>query len=613
MTNFETTAAVAAGLLLCLPSARAVARDASTAPAVDRTIVVTATREPQPVADVLAPVVIIDRATIERSLAPDVGDLLRFHAGLDLARNGGPGQATSLFIRGTESNHAVVMIDGVRINPGTIGGAALQNVAPELVERIEVVKGPRSTLYGTDAIGGVVNVITRRGAEDGLQALVGYGRYGTRQAQLGGTYGGSLGELSLAASTLDSDGFPTRRGDDTDRGYRNRSFALGARGDAGPVEVAARWWRASGTSEYSDFFLTPVDQDFENSSAAVEAAGQVTETWRTRVTLSRVVDDVQQNQESFPGSGLDYARTRRHALDWQNGVRVGAHALTFGALLSREDTESLSFGERFDVGTDADTFYAQDQLELGRHRVLLAGGYTDHETFGGHATWNAEYGLRVGANTRLTAAAGTAFRAPDATDRFGFGGNPDLEPERSRNYELGLRHRVGGRHVFGLSAFENRIDDLIQFVTLSFDPFVGRNLNVERARIRGLEASWEYAGDDWRARAEAIRQDPEDRSDGSRLLRRAEESYTLAVARRVGPAELGADLLLAGEREDFGFPAPVRLGGYFLANLSASVVLGERWTVQARLENALDRDYQLADGYNTMRRALMVATRYDFR
>jgi vitamin B12 transporter len=167
--------------------------------------------------------------------------------------------------------------------------------------------------------------------------------------------------------------------------------------------------------------------------------------------------------------------------------------------------------------------------------------------------------------------------------------------------------------VLALSAFENRIDDLIQFVTLSFDPFVGRNLNVEQARIRGVEASWEYTGDDWRARAEAILQDPEDRSDGSTLLRRAKESYTLAVAKRVGPAELGADLLLAGHREDFGFPAPVRLGGYFLANLSASVALGDRWTVQARLENALDRDYVLADGYNTMRRALMVATRYDFR
>lgn len=129
----------------------------------ERRVIVTATRTPTPIEEVLASVVVIDRDEIERSLAGDAGDLLRFHAGLDIARTGGPGQTTSLFIRGAESNHTLVMVDGVRINPGTIGQPALQNLAPELIERIEVVKGPRSALYGTDAIGGVVNVITRRG------------------------------------------------------------------------------------------------------------------------------------------------------------------------------------------------------------------------------------------------------------------------------------------------------------------------------------------------------------------------------------------------------------------------------------------------------------------
>jgi vitamin B12 transporter len=603
-----------AALAATLYSAAARSDSASDAAgAVNRDVIVTATRIPQPAAEVLAPVVVIDRETIERSLAPDVADLLRFHAGLDFARNGGPGQTTSMFIRGTESNHAIVMVDGVRINPGTIGGAALQNVAPELIERIEVVKGPRSVLYGTDAIGGVVNLITRRHAGDSLRALVGYGRYGLRQAQVGGSYEGRLGEVTLDVSSLDFDGFPTRQRATTDRGYENRSFAVGARTEAGPVELAARAWRASGTSEYSDFFLAPVDQDYENSSLSVEAAGQVTGAWRTRVLVSRVVDDVQQNQESFPGSGLDYARTRRNSVDWQNAVEAGSHVLTFGALLTRENTGTLSFGSGFDVDTDANTFYAQDQIAAGPHRLLLAAGYTDHETFGGHATWNVEYGLNVGRDTLLTAAAGTAFRAPDSTDRFGFGGNAALEPERSRNYEVGFRHRLGARHVIGLQAFDNRIDDLIQFVTVSFQPFVGQNRNVDRARIRGVEASWEYVGDDWRARAEAIHQDPEDRSNGSRLLRRAEQSYTLALSRRYRGHELGVDVLAAGDREDVGFPTRARLGGYVLANLSARIALTPRWALQARLENALDRDYELADGYRTMGRAFMLAARYDVR
>lgn len=606
-------ALVAAQALGAPEAAAAPAVDPSAEPGIDRSVVVTATRTPQSAFDVLAPVVVIDREAVERSLATDVADLLRFHAGIELGRNGGPGQTTSLFVRGTDSNHTVVLVDGVRINPGTIGGAALQNVAPELVERIEIVKGPRSTLYGTDAIGGVVNVITRRARESGLQALAGYGRWDSRQLQLTGALAGEAGELTLAANSLESDGFPTRVDDATDRGYRNRSFALGARTEVGGVELGARWWRASGNNEYSDFFRTPVDQDFENSAAAVEAATQVTARWRTRVTLSRVTDEIFQNQPPFEGATeFDYALTRRNAIDWQNGVDLGAHRLTLGALLSRESTRATSFGSGFDVQTSSNTYYAQDQVEYGRHRVLLAAGYTDHDTFGGHPTWNAEYGLALGSGTLLTAAIGTAFRAPDATDRFGFGGNPDLDPERSRNVELGIRHRVAG-HTLALSAFENRIDDLVQFVTVSFDPFVGENRNVDRARIRGVEASWEYAGTDWRARVEAIRQDPEDRRDGSRLLRRAQSSATLALARRFGPHELALDVLATGDREDAGFPARVRLGGYTVANLAARFALTDSLHVQARLENALDRRYALASGFTTMRRALMVAARYDFR
>ena len=141
-------------------------------------IVVTATREKQDLERTMAPVLVIDRDEIELSLARDLADLLRFHAGLEISRNGGTGQTTSLFVRGTDSNHVLVMIDGIKINPGTIGGAAIQNIRPDMIQRIEVVKGPRSSLYGSDAIGGVINVITRK-ADGQMEFTAGAGRYGT--------------------------------------------------------------------------------------------------------------------------------------------------------------------------------------------------------------------------------------------------------------------------------------------------------------------------------------------------------------------------------------------------------------------------------------------------
>ena len=568
-------------------------------------LVVTANRIPTPLEEVLAPVILIDRDAIERSAAGDVTELLRFHAGLELGRNGGPGQTTAVFIRGAESNHTLVLVDGVRINPGTIGLAALQNIPPSMVERIEVVKGPRSALYGTDAIGGVINVITRRGADDGWSAELGYGDYDTRQASLNGGLATERLEFDLGLSWLDSDGFPTRTVDDTDRGYRNLSGSAQLRADIGPAEVALRHWRAEGTSEYSDFFLTPVDQDFETSTSALSVAWPVGTAARAEVGVTRLEDRTDQNQ------ARDYLRTVRDSVDAQIDWRASpVHELGTGAVFASEQARSESFGDAMRADTDQLNLFVQDRIGSGPHRALLALGYTDHETAGSAVTWNAEYGYSFVGGTTLYGLAGTGFRAPDATDRYGFGGNPALEPERSLSLEAGLRHRVGGRHALSLAVFRNDIRDLIEFVTLSYEPFEGENRNVAEARIEGVEAAWEYDAAPWRGRVEVIHQDPRNLDTGDVLLRRARNSLSVAVQRTLGPVELGLDVLAAGEREDFGFPEPVTLDAYVLANLSARWQVTPSVTLVGRVENLLDEQYELAHTFNTPDRGLYVSLRY---
>jgi vitamin B12 transporter len=577
------------------------------------TTVVTATRTDTVLDEVLAPVIVITREDLERSLAPDLAGLLQFHAGIDIGRNGGPGQVTSVFIRGTDSNHATVLVDGVRINPGTIGGASIQNIAPETIERVEIVKGPRSTLYGTDAIGGVINVITRSYADTGFGAATGYGRYDTLLATAGGGFGGTLGELAFSANWLDSAGFPARTIDDTDRGHDNTSFTLKGRTQLGAVNLGARYWQAAGTTEYSDFILTPVDQDFENRVAAVDATLAPTQRWSSRVTVSHIEDEIEQNQADFLGNFVRL-QTRRNAGDWQNDVRIGEHQLlTSGVLVTREETISTESFAPFDEDTDTGMVFAQDRIDAGRHDLLLAAAYIDHETFGEETTWNAEYGIDVTSGTRLVAAAGTGFRAPDSTDRFGFGGNPDLDPEHSRNYEFSLVQRLGERQQLRLSAFRNEIDDLILFVVTDPVTFEGRNENVERARIEGVELAYQYDAPTWRLRAEAISQDPRNLTTDEKLVRRASESFTLAFAKSLGAHEIGFDVLLSGEREDFGVPEPVELDGYALVNLYARFALLPGLSVQLRLENALDEQYELASTYNTPDRSLFVAMRYEVK
>jgi vitamin B12 transporter len=573
----------------------------------EATVIVTATRVPTPVDEVLAPVVVIDRDTIERSNATDTAELLRFHAGFDLGRNGGPGQPTALFIRGAESNHTLVLVDGIRINPGTIGLPALQNISPDMVERIEVVKGPRSAVWGSDAIGGVVNIVTRRGSQTGWVMEAGYGDYDTRRASLVGGFAlGEKADLDLGVSWLDSDGFPTRTGDTVDRGFDNLNANIALRADVGPADVTVRHWRTSGTSEYSDFFLTPVDQDFVTSTTAAEVRLPAGEKGAARFAVTHLEDEITQNQSP------DFLQTDRNTFEAQYDWRpAGVHALSIGGMYFREKASSESFGEGFEADTDSFNAYVQDSISSGPHSALLVLGYTDHDTSGTAVTWNAEYGYTFNAaRTRVYALAGSGFRAPDATDRFGYGGNPDLEPERSQNYEIGVRHALTERQNVELSAFHNDIEDLIDFTVVSFDPFVGVNQNVAEARIRGIEAAWGYRGDAWQARVEAIYQEPRDRSDGSPLLRRAEESLTVNLTRAFGPVLLGLDVLATGDRKDFGFPTDATLDGYVLANLTASWQVNPALALLARVENLLDEDYELARSYNTPDRGVYVAMRY---
>ncbi len=568
-------------------------------------VVVTATRVPTRIEEVLAPMLVIDRAAIERSGATDVSEVLRFHAGLDVTRSGGPGQTTAVFIRGAESNHTLVLVDGVRVNPGTIGLAALQNIPPAMVERIEVVKGPRSALYGTDAIGGVINVITRRGARDGWSAEVGYGDYDTRQASLNGGLGAGRAEIDFGVAWLDSDGFPTRTTDDTDRGFENLSANLQVRTDLGPASIALRHWRAEGTSEYSDFFLTPVDQDFENATTAVEVALPLGKTVQARFTASHLDDRIRQNQSP------DYLETRRDTVDAQfDRAYSKVQSLSAGAMVARENASSESYGDVMDADTDTLSLYAQDRIAVGPHRALLALGYTDHETAGEEVTWNAEYGRTLADGTLLYGLAGTGFRAPDATDRYGYGGNPALAPERSRNLELGTRLRLGDRHTLSLAAFRNDIEDLIEFVTTSYDPFEGANRNVQRARIEGIEATYAYGFAPWHARIEATYQDPRDRTTGDLLLRRSSESLAASVSRTLGPVELGVDVLAVGDREDFGFPQPVTLASYVLTNLTVRWQVTRALSLTGRIENLFDEQYELASTFNTPERGVYLSLRY---
>ena len=572
-------------------------------------VVITATRSATPVARLALPVTVIDRAELERGAAIDAADALAGHAGIEIARTGGPGQPASLFMRGTNSNHTVVLVDGVRINPGTLGGAALYDILPESIERIEVVRGARSALWGTDAIGGVVNVITRAGKARAPAAVLAGGSFGTRLA--GVDAGADLGARagvggSLARQT--SEGFAPLASDPRRRGYRNTSGNVAAYVEpTGDWRVQLGGWQAEGVSEYlgydDQFNFGPLSQQFRTSAwslSAVQSAPRY--RWETRLTRA----DNRLDQRQF----ADYDHSRRDSAETLVGVPLGAQQLLAGAEFTREATASASFGTVYDVITRSERYYAQDQITAGAHDVLLALGRIEHPNFGGHTSWNAEWNWRAAAAWRASLAAGSAYHAPDSTARYGYGGNPALRPERSTQVEAGLHWQGAAGQALTLDLFDIEVRDLIELVLTDPLAFTFQARNVERAHIRGAEFGWQATLGHWRIDAALTLQDPRNATADERLARRARTHANLRVSYERERWQAFAAAQGSGARADVAFPSNVTLPGYTTVNAGLGWRLADAWSLQVRADNLLDRRYQLVYGYNTPRRNYLLTLRY---
>ena len=575
--------------------------DGSTASTTDDTvadtIIVTATRLEMPLADAIPPVTVIGREQIELSLATDLAELLRFEAGIDIGRNGGPGQVTSIFLRGTESNHTLVLIDGVRVNPGTIGGAAVQNIAPELIERVEIVKGTRSSLFGTDAIGGVVNIITRRSEAPYLDVGAGGGSFDQRTGYLSTGSKTNWGDLGATFNWQDSDGYAIRTTSDLRRGYDNLSASLYARRVFDSGDATLRHWTASGTVEYLDFFLSPVDQDYRNDSTAIELNNAIGDDTHSKLILSYTRQEIEQNQNE------NFVESERVALDWQYNFHAGDHDLVAGVFVADEAATSQSFSS-FDEDTRYRAVFLQDSVAFGRHRTFVAARYSDYDSFGSELTWNVEYAFDVNDRWSFNAGLGHGFRAPDATDRFGFGGNPDLAPEIADELQVSAEFRPTDRQRLRLELYRNDIDDLIEFDVVDF---ILRN--IAEAEIRGAQLGYEYNGEQFTFKADVVSQRADNAEDNSRLLRRAEESLTVSYVQKIGEHQVGVSFLASGDRADFATTLP----SYSLVNLTGQLELSDRWRLNVKVENVLDEEYETAAGFRMQERSVFAEVSYRSR
>lgn len=585
-------------------------------------VVVTATRTAVTADQEVAPVIVITAQQIQMSGASAIGDLLQQYAGLDIASNGGPGQPTSLFLRGTNSNQTLVMINGVKINPADGSGAALQNIHLNDIERIEIVKGPRAALYGSDAIGGVINIITRQASEGShYGAYAGAGRYGTDDNGGHFDYGQGQSAFGVSADNYHTDGFPAVAGSDIDNGNTDRTWNAYGHTQVGGVDMDIKHWQSTGKTQYMGFSdnppygLIPLDEDFQNQVTSLGLTGNPLSGWRSNLNLSHMLDQTDQIQADpyNPAQIPDFVHTQRNVIDWQNDVALSEYQLlTAGIYYEDQHASSQSYGLAYDVPDRIHALYLEDDLDAGDNHLVVAARETHDQEFGNHLTWNADYAYDVSDATRLTAGAGTGFRAPSASELYGFGGNPDLQPETSKNLEVGMRQKIAANQIFTLSIFRNNLDNLIQFVVTPSN-LNGENENIASARVRGLEAGYQLTLHSWFWRSSVIFQQPENLDTGTLLLRRSERTLTTVLNWYNDTTSIGTHLIASGPRDDLDFNSglPVTDAGYVLAGVTVRQQLGHGLAVSGSLENLLDTHYQTAAGYNMAGRSVFVRLEFN--
>jgi vitamin B12 transporter len=575
-------------------------------------LVVTASRTPQPVSAVLADISVIERDAIERSGAFGVADLLARLPGMEFARNGGPGTTTSVFIRGSETRHTAVYVDGVRVDSQSVGGAVWEQIPLDQIERIEVLRGPAAAVYGSDAVAGVVQVFTRRGQGAARPtAAVTLGEYRTAQAQVG--VSGVAGALDYALSVSEgrSDGFDARTaaaaGHNLDNDGWKRSALQGRFGlRLSPAHRIHASLLASRLRSGYDSSATADDQNHhELRTGGLAWEGRWSAASTTRVELGR--------SESIYETQPNYYRTETTLKNYllQHEQRFGSQRLT-GTLERRED-------ELFNPATafagDLRGKRHQDAVGIGwrgdfaGHGVQAHLRHDDDSEFGGKGTRSLAWGWEYAPHWRLMASAATSFRAPTLFQRFSQYGNPALVPENGRNFELGVRWAAAGGTA-SLTAWRNRITSLINFGAPGpcVDRF-GCYVNVGRAELKGVTLAGRIKWGTVVVHGSADWHDPRNADTDKVLARRARRLANLGAETQWAGWLLGGEVQAAGERFDNASNTQ-RMGGYAVISLFASKVLMPGLTLQARIDNLADKDYELARTFATAGRNGQVVLRW---
>ena len=580
-------------------------------------MVVTATRTEVAKNKLAAAATVYTRKDIERLQVQTLPELLKGTSGIDVTQNGGYGKTTSVFLRGTNSDHVLVLIDGIKVGSVTLGTTPFQFIPIDQIERVEIIRGPQSSLYGSEAIGGVIQIFTRKGSNQDKPSVTleaGGGSYDTYR--VAGTVSGKWKNTwyTLGSSGFGSGGFNARQPtpgpfgvDQPDNdGYDNAAVnaRVGHRFENN-AEVEAFFLRAEGKTEFDGNFSNKTE--FVDQVVGATGSMDIIENWRSTLRLGQSRDD---SDNFAPNSSFSskFNSTRWNA-SWLNQFTLSdEHQLIAGADYRLDEVDSsTTFAEssRYDVGVFTEL---HSQLWDG-HFVNASVRWDENEAFGDQVTGNVGWRYNWNYGISLLANFGNAFKAPTFNQLYfpGFG-NPNLKPEASTSFETGL----AGSHDWGqweIRAYHTDIDNLIVTVTNPIT-FQSSAENVDKAQIDGIEAEIGTQLMGWNGKLSMNLLSPENRTTNKRLPRRSDKTLAFDLSKSFGSVDLGANVLAQGERFD-NTQNTIKVAGYVTVDLRSAYHFNKNWMLNAKLNNLLDKNYQTVDTFNSAGRNFFVSIHYN--
>lgn len=589
-------------------------------------VVVTASRVPQPIQSVIADVSVITREEIERAGQSTFVELLQTQPGVEISSNGGMGSNASIFLRGTNSNQVLVLIDGLRVNSVTDGRTNFGNIPLAQIERIEILRGSASSLYGQDAIGGVIQIFTKR--SDGtprLNASLGYGTYNTKTAEAGLSGATQDISYSMNISSHDTDGFSAKRirtGAQRDNdGYRNLSASGSLTYKISlDHEVGIQLFNSEGRVDYDSSNTFKNYADFTQTTIGIFSKNKINDWWKSTIRASESVDE---NNNFLSQSSVNRVRSKQDQYVWQNDFSITSGTLTF--LVDRLEQKLIS-NTPYD-GTERNTtgLFMGYIGQFQSHGLQANIRKENNSQFGNQETGSIGYGYTFNEFWKFNSSIGTAFKAPTFNDLYypgGFAGklygNSELEPETSRNIEASIKYQSQSE-AYSITGYKNKIENLILFsgARCSDSSYI---CNINEAEIKGLTLSGSKAWDTWLLKANYDIQSPKDANTDKLLPLRANRHGSISLSRDVNSWKFTTELVGSSTRYQ-DTANQFDLAGYAIINFVTTYKINDDWSVQGRVNNLLDKQYALATSayaiyglnepvYNTPGSNLFVSLRY---